>query len=204
MTHTPRHAADIGAPLTVFARHNVLPGKDPEFEAWVQGISAASEQFEGYGGTEVIRPVEKTSREFVAIFRFDSYDNLEAWMQSTARETWISRTNTFSDDPTRLDYHSLEFWFQPKQGGAQRPPRHKMALVTTLVIWPLVHFVPPAVAGVAKSPPIIIEALSVLIIVLLMTYLLMPAVLRLLAGWLLSSPPKGRTTRHGARSRPGS
>jgi len=56
-----------------------------------------------------------------------------------------------------------------------------MALVTFLALWPLVHFVPTAVARWIGLPPILLEVASLGLIVLLMTYVVMPAVTRVLS-----------------------
>jgi antibiotic biosynthesis monooxygenase (ABM) superfamily enzyme len=167
------------SPLTVIARHKVIPGRVALFEEWQNGISEVCMAFPGYLGTEVIRPVDG-SHEFVVIFRFDTYENLESWMGSDERARWIRKTDEFSEEPPRIDYHSLEFWFSPERNEGRAPTRYKMALVTFMVIWPLVHFVPRLIADGLGGPSLVSEVTSVGTIVLLMTYVVMPTVTRVL------------------------
>ena len=63
------------------------------------------------------------------------------------------------------------------------PPRHKMAFVTFLVLWPMVHFMPGLSAQLIANP-FVAEGVTVLIIVLLMTYLILPVVSRAIHSWL--------------------
>lgn len=175
-------------PVTVFARHTVRPEREPAFRAWLAGISEACRSYDGYQGTELIRPFSGSASEFVAVFRFDTREQLQGWMDSRERRYWLQRASEFSDSPAQLDYHSLEFLFEPARHAGQVPTRHKMALVTFLVIWPLVHFIPSNLARVLGARPLVVELCAVAAIVLLMTYLLMPLVTKVLARWLFSEP----------------
>lgn len=174
-------------PVTVLVRHVVGPGQLEAFRRWVSGISSACSEFEGYLGTEVIRPVgaatgfdgDDGEREWVVIFRFDSYANLQRWVDSPERHGWLDRGRDFASAEAVLEHHSLEFWFAPA-GTSALPARYKMAVVTFLVIWPLVHFLPPAVGQALGDRGLLVEVISVATIVLLMTYVLMPLVNRLL------------------------
>lgn len=177
---------DAQAPITVLARHRITPGKEKAFEDWSHGVAAACRDFSGYLGTEVIRPATSKDNELVSIFRFDTYEHLETWMDSTERASWLDRTSAFSHKQPRVEHHSLELWFSPRSEVAKGPPRYKMAAVTFAAIWPLVHFVPPGVAWALGSPPVLIEVTAVAAIVLLMTYVVMPLATRLVAPWLLS------------------
>ena len=172
--------ADSSQPVTVIARHVVLPGKEDGFEAWLRGITATCSGFEGFLDTEIIRPMEVTSREYTCIFRFDRQDHLKTWMDSQERAQWISRVSELTEDSPRItQFESLEYWFSPQKYGGKPPRRHKMALVTFVALLPLVHFVPRGIGTVLDGPPILVEVASVAIIVLLMTYVVMPFATRL-------------------------
>lgn len=170
----------MSEPVTVLVRHVVGPDRVEQFREWVAGISRACGEFEGYMGTEVIRPVgsaapDDGSTEFVVLFRFDSDPNLERWVESEEREAWLARGREFASEEAVLEQHSLEFWFAPADS-PKVPRRYKMAAVTFAVIWPLVHFIPPAVAGAVGSPGLLAEGLATGSIVLAMTYVVMPLV----------------------------
>lgn len=181
MASSPKHE-----PVTVVARHTLAPGREAEFRAWVAGIVEECSRFEGYLGTEVVRPAGKGDHAYASIFRFDTVEHLDAWMQSPARASWNERARAFQARPSRVTrYEGLEAWFVPPRGSPpQAPPKHRMALVTFAVIWPMVHVIPPAIAALVPAPRLALEALAVGTIVLLMTWVVMPAVTRLLRPWL--------------------
>jgi antibiotic biosynthesis monooxygenase (ABM) superfamily enzyme len=56
-----------------------------------------------------------------------------------------------------------------------RPPKHQMAPVIFLLLWPLAHYIPKLTTRLVADP-LIAEGMTVFIMVLLMTYLILPAV----------------------------
>ena len=80
----------------------------------------------------------------------------------------------------------LESWFTlPAQPGAAAPPPYKMALVTWVTIFPLITVVvivaAPLIGGLPLVPRL---AVTTLVTVSLMTWVVMPRVTRLLRRWL--------------------
>ncbi|MFC1748926.1 hypothetical protein ACFL2V_08965, partial [Pseudomonadota bacterium] len=64
------------------------------------------------------------------------------------------------------------------------PSRHKMAVITFFSIWVLVHVMMNYVHPVIPGTPLVREILVVAIIVLVMTYAVMPMLVKLLSNWL--------------------
>ena len=179
-------ASDASGPLTVIAAWRIKPGREAEFEAWHQGIVAEAARFPGHLGNIVMRPGE-ASDEYRVIFRFDSLDHLLAWETSPARGEWLRKSEGFRASPIRYRKgYGLEFWFaSPRVAAVGPPPRWKMALVTIVAIYALVNLVGMAFAPIMGAlPPWFVGLVETAIIVILMTYLVMPAVTRLLARWL--------------------
>ncbi len=184
------------ANVTVIVRHRIDAGKERAFDAWMEGITEACSTFEGYVDTEVVRASGAAEDERVCIFRFDSIEHLDGWMDSSVRRTWLERASEFGSEPGQVHrYEGIDFWFSRPQGRATPPPRHKMAIATFAVIWPLVHFVPRAISASLPAPSLVQEACSVAAIVLLMTYAVMPLATRALGPWLFARrgrPERGR------------
>lgn len=70
------------------------------------------------------------------------------------------------------------------------PPRHKLALLTFLGLLGPVSFVPPFWTARLPDHPFWVVVLAVATIVPLMTYLIMPALLWVFAGWLRPPAPQ--------------
>lgn len=170
--------------ITTVARHDVPPGKEQEFTNWARGIDLASRDFDGYLGMELIRSHGESSPNFFCIFRFDSPDNLDAWMNSDERQRQLAdERSCYRVSSDIRSYRSLGFWFASPNSPGAIPSDNKMALVTFLVIWPLVHFIAPLVGDFIQIQWLA-EFLTIGVIVGLMTYLVMPVVVRLLGDWL--------------------
>jgi hypothetical protein len=69
-----------------------------------------------------------------------------------------------------------------------KPRRHKLALLTFAGLLAPVYFIPPALAAVINGPRLLTVGVAVAGIVVLMTYVIMPLLSHLAAGWLLEKP----------------
>lgn len=191
-----------GKPLTVMAKHHVRPDKLHVFADWCREMQQRSRTFAGYIDTELIRPTCIESDEYVAIFRYDNYEHLKTWMESKERKEMIERVPEFSSTNSVVyAYHSLEHWFSSSgdeegshntglnatKPAAGPPPKYKMVVVTTAIIYTQTLWVPKVlnrILGDANLHPDVMGLLTVMCIVCLATYVLFPIVTRLLAFWL--------------------
>lgn len=183
-------SADDG-PVTVIVTRKAKKGKTKDFEEWMDGIIHEAMKFEGHMGVNVIRPSDPSNPEYVIIFRFDTYENLRKWENSEIRKEWLKKSKDVEEGQSKTELQTgLEFWFTPLLGdsgseGAILPPRYKMAIVTAGIVFVLLSTLVPAVRQVTSDLPVLLSTLiGVLIIVLLMTYVIMPSVTRLLKPWL--------------------
>jgi antibiotic biosynthesis monooxygenase (ABM) superfamily enzyme len=171
-------------PLTVVVTWRVRKGHEEEFEAWRREISAAALEFPGHMGLNVIRP-GATPGEYVVIFRFDTYEHLRSWQESDIRRDLLKKAEPFRErEPSYHLESGLEYWFAPP-GVPASPPRWKMALVTVLGVWPVSILVPWALTPLIRHEPLWLQALWIAVgIVILLTWVVMPALVRILGPWL--------------------
>lgn len=171
-------------PVTVIARHNILAGKEAVFEHWLLGIEKSCQRFSGFIGTQVIRPIDDEIGTYVCIFHFDNFSNLQLWMDSTARQEWLAKSVEFSAAEVEYErYHKLEFMFSNKQARKKRPSSLKMTILTIVGLSLPVHFVPPFIASFIAWPAAI-TIVSLVIIVPMMVYIIMPLLSRFSSRWL--------------------
>ena len=114
-------------PVTVIFKRITKKNKTKEFEEWLSGISKEVSRQDVSMGIDIIRPTNsnKTKSEYVIIFRFNTYDNLEKWEKSAIRNEWLQKSWELSEahyDVQKLT--GLEFWFTPylKDGSSSRVP----------------------------------------------------------------------------------
>lgn len=185
-------------PVTVIVKRIVKKNKIKEFEEWLSGISREVSIQNGSMGIDIIRPTDKESiPEYVIIFRFDNYGNLTKWENSSIRNEWLQKGREFvQSDPDVQKLTGLEFWFTPysKKNShsmpLNSPRRYKMVIVTIpvialllLTLVPQIHFI----GGSLSIPYPIRFVIAIAIMVLLMTYIIMPLLTRVLRPWLFNS-----------------
>ena len=73
------------APVSAVISTRVKPGKEAEYRAWERKIAAAQSKARGLQGYRFEPPVPGVQDDYVAILRFDSEDNLNAWLDSPER-----------------------------------------------------------------------------------------------------------------------
>jgi antibiotic biosynthesis monooxygenase (ABM) superfamily enzyme len=171
-------------PLTVVVTWRVRRGRESEFEAWRHEISAAASLFPGHMGIDVILP-GATQGEYVVVFRFDTYQHLRAWQESDIHRELLNKAEPFREsEPSYRMESGLEYWFaQP--GTPASPPRWKMAIVTALGVWPVSILVPWLLNPLISGLPFSLQALFVAVgIVILLTWAVMPVMVRILSHWL--------------------
>lgn len=178
-------------PLTVVVTWKVRPGYEEKFEAWRREISAAAMRFPGHMGVSVILPGNE-KREYAVIFRFDTYEHLQAWQMSDIRRELLKKAEPFRESEPAYHLESgLEYWFAPSSAPAS-PPRWKMALVTVLGVWPVSMLVPWLLTPIIGTQPPALQALCIAVgIVVLLTWAVMPVLVRILNPWL-QQRPQGR------------
>jgi hypothetical protein len=175
-------------PLTTVVTWRVRQGREREFEAWRHEIAAAALEFPGHMGINVITP-SGSKREYVVIFRFDTYEHLAAWQESDIRLKLLNKAEPFREsEPSYRMESGLEYWFA-LPGAPASPPRWKMAIVTVLGVWPVSVLVPWLLNPVIAHQPQLMRALLVSIgIVILLTWAVMPVLVRILRPWLEPRP----------------
>lgn len=176
--------ANESGPLTVIVTWRVRQGCEPEFEAWRREISAAALRFTGHMGIEVILP-GATPGEYVVVFRFDTYQHLRAWQESDIRRELLKKAEPFREnEPSYRLESGLEYWFAPPDIPAS-PPRWKMAIVTVLGVWPVSMLAPWLLNPLIGGQPLALRALLIAMgIVTLLTWVVMPVLVRILKPWL--------------------
>src|SRR5215813_9855392 len=179
--------AVAAGPVTATVTRRVKPGHEAAYEQFLAGISGAAKAFPGYLGEEVFRPAGGEGGEYRIVYRFDSPAHLRDWLNSGERAAWLERAEPHVASPMRTQYLTgLEGWFTvPTQPGAPPPPAYKMAVLTWATIFPLITLVVVVSAPLIGKLPLVPRlAVTTLVTVSLMTWVVMPRVTWLLRRWL--------------------
>ncbi len=175
------------APVTVSIARRIRPGREKDYEAWVSGITAEVSGWPGYQGVNILRPGAATDFAYVTIYRFETWEQCQAFEISEVRKRWLERLGDIVEGETSVKkVTGLEFWFDlPEVPVEAKPSPHKMALVITVVAYLVVLGLNLAFGPLVAGWPLWLKALLFVSgQVLFMTYVLMPRVTRLLRPWL--------------------
>jgi uncharacterized protein len=175
------------APLTTVIARRVRPGKEAEYEAWLEGIIDASSAFEGHEGVTVLKP-PPGGGEYVLVVRWRDFASSKRWVESEVRAEWLAKLGPLAEQGRVEAQSGLETWFTlaPAHGVAPpAPSRRKMAVVTFVAIYPLILILSYVLLPHLEALPIPLRPLLMSgILVPLMTWVVMPTMTRLFWPWL--------------------
>jgi len=174
-------------PISVIVDRKVCPGKKAAFERLLDEIILTSSRFTGYLDTQVVKPKREEDHCYRVLFRFDSQEHLDTFLNSKERLDLVEQIDALIEKPTTLQVITgLETWFAlPGHKSMTPPPRHKMALVTWIAITPLLiafnYLFGPYMMQLPLVPRFLVTTPWIVII---MTYFWMPFMTKLFKGFL--------------------
>jgi len=175
-------------PVTMIVRRTIKPGREVEYEQWVKNTTEDLKKFPGYMDITMIRPNQggNKSKEYVLIIRFDTYEHVENWENSDVRNAWIEKAKDFTEQLSNQKVTGLEYWFPlPEIPKAAVPKRYKMAFVTLCAIYPLSLLVNYVFNLLPFHFNLFVRGFLVsVVLVLSMTYVVMPKMTSIFRGWL--------------------
>ncbi|MEY4624610.1 MAG: hypothetical protein RL061_135 [Pseudomonadota bacterium] len=176
------------SPVIRVVHSQTKEGCQAAYEALILGMFESMKHFPGFLGSELLPPLA-SSDDYQVIVKFSSQKDLDQWDVSTQREMWHARFRPLlAGEP---EYHlltGLEAWFSlPEIPAGKKPPRNKMAFITWLGIWPTASFFLYFLSPYIESLPYLLRSAIVTgLVVITMTYLLMPRLTKLFKEWLSS------------------
>jgi antibiotic biosynthesis monooxygenase (ABM) superfamily enzyme len=135
------------APVSAVISTRVLPGKELEYRAWERKIAAAQSKAPGLQGYRFEPPVPGVQDDFVAILRFDSEANMQAWLDSPEPLT--------EEFHTRMARTGFEQWFRDESGAPSNASVWKMDMIVLLLLYPIVFL-----WGVVVGTPLLANKLN--------------------------------------------
>ncbi|WP_369161416.1 antibiotic biosynthesis monooxygenase [Candidatus Thiodiazotropha sp. LNASS1] len=178
----------VDPPVTVLVTRRPKPGKERAFEDYLAGITQAALQHQGHMGTNIFRP-SKPGGNYRIIFKFDRRSNLERWEGSAERAEWRAIAEQVSEPRQVETISGLEAWFTlPACAINVHPPKYKMALVVWMGVFSLVTLLSSLLGPLMSAWPRLLQTIVLTaLVVVCLTYAVMPLLTRLFSGWLYAS-----------------
>lgn len=121
-------------------------------------------------------------------YRFDDAAHLDAWERSDARAELLTDGAAFMRTVAVRRLDGMDPWFDTTRHRPATPPRWKTFLMTATVIFGLQSLVSAVLRPVVEDWPLLVRsAVTVVPVVALMTWLVMPRLSRMLGRWLYGS-----------------
>ncbi len=158
------------------------------YENWLKQMVALAQEAAGHRGVNVIRPHGPT-QDYTIVLHFASESTLRQWLDSHTRQQMIQLVRPLLQTQEKIDVKTgLEFWFTPQENKKTAPP-YKQFLITWSAIFPLSLLIPWLLSSLFSglpfmAVPLVKPLMSSLLIVGLMTFVIMPRYVRLVAKWL--------------------
>lgn len=173
-------------PVHVAITRRVKPGCEAAFEDAISRFFSDTLREKASLGALLIRPLPGTQNRTYGILRsFASEQDRDAFYNSINFLKWDeSAKSLVEEDYTRQNLHGLEAFFTDPSL-IHHPPRWKMALVTWIGVWPTVYAISSAISlQLSGLHPVLATGVVTLIVVLALTWAVMPVLTRLLRSWL--------------------
>ena len=181
------------SPVTACISCTVRAGAIAEYEKWLEEVSALAKGFAGFLSAQVIKACPQTSGEYLLIAGFQSQAQLQAWLESPQlqqKTCELEQQQLVQGESVIKHMASSDFWLALPNSQAMavkpaKPKNHKMWLLLFVVVFSLLMLINYTFNYWLAPLPLPAKfALMVAGQVFLMTYFVMPLLMRKLGPWL--------------------
>jgi len=171
-------------PIHVAITRKVLPGKEKEFKEALRHFLGESFLHGGVQGAGMISPLPGTDSQEIGILRtFTDEAERDTFYNSRLFKDWEAYASKLTEEPNYRQLSGLEAWFR----SPTPPPRWKMAIATLCGVFPTSLFLSITIGPFIQPFPNMIRLLIMGVsMVILLTWVVMPLVIKALRPWLQS------------------
>ncbi len=127
------------APVSAVISTRVKPGREADYVAWERKIAAAQSRAPGLQGYRFEPAIAGLQDDYVAILRFDTQKNLDAWLNSGERLKLVEEAAPLTEEfHSRVVQSGFEQWFREGGAGGGPLPTWKMDMIVLLLLYPIV------------------------------------------------------------------
>lgn len=176
-------------PIHVAIIRRVKPGFEAEFQKELREFIQASFSHSSVQGANIlVPPPGSNSREFGILRTFVNEQERDAFHETPMFKAWAEKIAPLTEGaPEVRQLSGLEAWFR----GPQSPPQKwKMAVLIWVAVWPISMTVRSVLEPlIGKSvPPVLFGGTVAAGIVITLTWIAMPLLVRVAHSWLQATP----------------
>lgn len=195
MTTEATALQDSDGAVTVVVSRRVRKGSEAEFEAQSTAMSNTAAGFPGHLGSTMFRPASPDDPEYRIVFKFATAEDLERWQESPQRLAHLDAFEGLLSEPSKTEVISgMVTWFTlPAHNPVKPPPKYKMTLVSWMALYPSVTLIFFLFGELLAPVPLPLRTLLITgVLMVLMSYVLMPRFTRWFAFWLYPKKEQDR------------
>lgn len=197
---------DEAARMMVVTSH-VAPGREADWHAAQARLNGLVVGFPGFDGLEIFKP-SGDSHNWTTVLTFRSKRDLENWKGSKERRRLLSQLEETKHDSVDVGPAAFGTWFVASTTASRPAPEWKQAMVVLAVLYPLVSFYDitlgnaagqglaiaghPIIRGLGLPFPVVVF-LGNAVGTVLLSWMLMPAAVRLFDWWLDPAASQAQT-----------
>jgi antibiotic biosynthesis monooxygenase (ABM) superfamily enzyme len=174
-------AESQNSPVTVVRIHYVKEGCEPQFETELKAIEKQFTKIPGNLGFIVFRPGKARDGVYRIVYKFASPGPLDEWHRSPEYHAWLEREQGLTITPPGTQTLSgLETWFTlPGQNVLKPPTKARQAVVTWCAALPVSIVISLLTGPFLDGEPFLVQkVVFVTLLVVLLTWVVMPGVAR--------------------------
>ena len=185
MDNIGRDGEPIPKEITIVVSRRIKSGCEKDCDDWLTRYLKLEKEVPGYIGTTIIIQGGTDLAVRHIIHRFKDKESLDAWENSEVAIKQIEEANKYS-----VRYYGratgLETWFNLPNLTVTAPPKWKMAIVTFIGAYCISSLVTLLFTfdHSLRQYPFLVNTVMTTILVICLTYFIMPILSRLLRQWL--------------------
>ena len=134
------------SPVSAIISTRVKPGCEDAFRKWEQRVAVTQAAARGLQGYRFEPPIAGVQADWLTILRFDTQENLQAWLDSPVRKGILAEAADLTEEfHYRVARTGFDQWFPVPKEGAKPPAIWKQNMIVLLMLFPVVflfgHFV---------------------------------------------------------------
>jgi antibiotic biosynthesis monooxygenase (ABM) superfamily enzyme len=127
------------APISAIISTRVKPGREEEYRKWEQKVAVSQTAAKGLQGYRFEPPIAGVQADWLTILRFDTQENLQAWLDSPVRKAILAEAADLTEEfHTRIARSGFDQWFPVSKEGGKAPPIWKQNMLVLLMLFPVV------------------------------------------------------------------
>lgn len=176
--------ADQRDSVTAFSSFRVRPGEEDRYVQLYQRLIERLQGFDGFLSSELYEPVPGVQDETVVAFAFDTGEHLRTWLESDERQEVLAEIGEVLErDPTLNVVGGFVGWFG--EPGVAEVTRWKQASIVLLALFPTSLVLTVVRNWLFPDIGLVLGVLFANVLgVIVLTWMLMPHLTKLFAGWL--------------------